>query len=132
MEITLKNKKKKRSVLTIIAIVLGIAALAAGAGWLVLILWNALIPKIFGLPKISYLEGLGLFVLAHILFSGGKFDNSNKNRQKDGASSYHNSTGEFSTNSEYLYADMNDRSYEEWWQSEGEDAYQKYLSEKED
>src|SRR5579872_5027618 len=44
---------------------LGIMALAA---WL---LWNALMPAIFGLPAISYWQALGLFLLSRVLF--GRF-----------------------------------------------------------
>jgi|SRR5271166_778817 len=34
-------------------------------------LWNALIPAILGLPKISFWQALGLFILSRVLF--GRF-----------------------------------------------------------
>lgn len=37
---------------------------------LVMALWNALIPSLFGGPFITYLQALGLLVLAKILFTG--------------------------------------------------------------
>ncbi len=40
-------------------------------GWLVMILWNWLMPEIFGLPAISYWQGWGLVLLSHILLKGG-------------------------------------------------------------
>ena len=43
--------------------------LAAG-GLVLMLLWNALIPAIFGLKAITYLQALGLLVLARILFGG--------------------------------------------------------------
>ena len=40
-------------------------------GLLIFGLWNALIPAILGLPKISFWQALGLFILSRILF--GRF-----------------------------------------------------------
>ena len=37
---------------------------------LVMLLWNALIPSIFGLPTISFLQAAGLLILSRILFGG--------------------------------------------------------------
>lgn len=51
--------------------VIGIAALALGAGWVVMNLWNWLMPDIFsGASTIDFYHALGLLVLARILFGG--------------------------------------------------------------
>ena len=39
-------------------------------GAAVMLLWNALMPQIFGLFRISYLQAAGLLLLARILFGG--------------------------------------------------------------
>ncbi|MGA9119933.1 MAG: hypothetical protein WB699_11270 [Bacteroidota bacterium] len=52
-----------------------IAALFVFSG-LVMLLWNLLMPQIFGLPLLSYWQGMGLFVLAHVLFKGGPTHNA--------------------------------------------------------
>jgi hypothetical protein len=39
-------------------------------GWLVMILWNHLMPSLFGLNTITYLQSVGLLVLAKLLFGG--------------------------------------------------------------
>jgi hypothetical protein len=39
-----------------------------------MLLWNWLMPPIFGLPAISYLQALGLMVLVRILLSGLPFN----------------------------------------------------------
>jgi hypothetical protein len=44
--------------------------LAAGAG-LAMLLWNALLPHLLALPAITYLQSLGLMVLARLLLGGG-------------------------------------------------------------
>lgn len=43
----------------------------AGMGFLVMILWNALIPNLFNGPYLSFFQALGLLILSKILFSGG-------------------------------------------------------------
>lgn len=48
-------------------VVVGIAAL----GWVVMALWNWLMPTLFvGANEVSYLQALGLLVLSKILFGG--------------------------------------------------------------
>jgi hypothetical protein len=51
-------------------ILLGVA-MAFLFGWLVMLLWNWLMPPIFGLTTITFWQAWGLVVLAHILFKAG-------------------------------------------------------------
>jgi hypothetical protein len=41
-------------------------------GWLVMWLWNWLMPDIFGLPVITVCQAWGLLLLAHLLLGGGQ------------------------------------------------------------
>ena len=51
----------------IILVVLGVAALS----WLVMALWNWLMPALFfGVKEIGYLQAVGILVLSKILFGG--------------------------------------------------------------
>lgn len=51
--------------------VLLIALIAATVcGFVMMALWNALIPQIFGMHTITFWQALGMFVLAKILFGG--------------------------------------------------------------
>ncbi|MDC7220718.1 MAG: hypothetical protein PQJ59_12350 [Spirochaetales bacterium] len=58
-------------------ILYGIGALAFAAvfaflfGWVLMLLWNWLMPEIFGLATISYIQAWGLILLSHLLFKGG-------------------------------------------------------------
>jgi hypothetical protein len=47
-------------------------ALAIGLGFLVMALWNWLVPELFHGPLITYWQAIGLFVLSKILFGGFK------------------------------------------------------------
>lgn len=63
---------------------IGIIALIFLFGWVVMLLWNWLMPEIFGLEKLSYWQAWGLLILSSILFkgfpSGG--DDSSKRGEK--------------------------------------------------
>lgn len=50
-------------------------ALFFAIGGIVMLLWNWLIPLIFGLKAISYLQALGLFLLSRILLGSFGFGN---------------------------------------------------------
>lgn len=69
------GRDRKFSPLAIVGMVAGGAALAALFaflfGWVVMLLWNWLMPEIFGLPRIGYWQGWGLVLLAHILVKPG-------------------------------------------------------------
>ena len=54
--------------------ILAIVAIAGGViGGTVMLLWNWLVPPVFGLETITFWQALGLFVLSKILFGfGGK------------------------------------------------------------
>ena len=60
------------------ALIFGPLALAGFAlflflgSWVTMLLWNALMPAIFGLSVITWAQALGLLVLAKILFGGGR------------------------------------------------------------
>ena len=40
-------------------------------GWLVMLLWNWIMPPVFGLATITFWQAWGLVILAHLLFKGG-------------------------------------------------------------
>jgi hypothetical protein len=48
-----------------------VLVLLAVLGLAVMLLWNWLMPEIFGLPAVSFLQALGLTVLCHLLFKLG-------------------------------------------------------------
>jgi hypothetical protein len=49
--------------------ILGIGLLFL-CGWVVMLLWNWLMPDIFGLKRLTYWQAWGLLILSHILFKG--------------------------------------------------------------
>ncbi len=49
-----------------ILVVVGVAAL----GWVVMALWNWLLPELFGIREIGYVQAMGVLLLSKILFGG--------------------------------------------------------------
>ncbi|MFH1513306.1 MAG: hypothetical protein ABIG45_08150 [Bacillota bacterium] len=111
----------------IVYTVLGaIAAVGLGLlfGWIVVWLWNWLMPLIFGLPTITFWQGVGLFILAKILFGGfNSHGDSSKSSKKDkGKSEWC-----FEWNSEKGKKKMESwKHYDEWWKSEGKTAFESF------
>lgn len=63
----MKNHPITRGILCVI----GIIALALSVGWIVMQLWNWLIPDLFaGATAINYCQALGILLLSKILFGG--------------------------------------------------------------
>lgn len=60
------KKMKKHVVKFVFGALVAVAAFSAA----VMLLWNALVPDIFGLGAISFWQSLGLLVLARLFFSG--------------------------------------------------------------
>jgi hypothetical protein len=63
------NKSKKLLLFAPLGI-LGIALFIFLGGWIVMSLWNALLPPLFGLSAISFWQALGILLLCRILFGG--------------------------------------------------------------
>ena len=45
-------------------------------GWIVMLLWNWLMPEIFGLTTITFWQAWGLVILSHLLFKLGHHDHN--------------------------------------------------------
>jgi hypothetical protein len=67
---------------------IGFAILGVGflflCGWVVMLLWNWLMPDIFGLKRLSYWQAWGLLILCHILFKnfGSGHGNGRSDRKR--------------------------------------------------
>lgn len=62
--------------------ILGLAAIA-GFGFVVMWLWNWLVPELFNGPVIGYWQTVGLLILSKILFSGIGHGRSHDGHDKD-------------------------------------------------
>jgi hypothetical protein len=120
-----KAKTKVERIATIaVKVVLGIMAIIAFAflvGYGVMLLWNWLIPDIFGGTAITYWQAVGILVLVKILFGGfgghkpkgGNRHSRNHLRRK----MRQNCRNDFQA---WKY-------YEKFWEEEGKDSYKEYV-----
>lgn len=131
--------------------VLGIAA-AFLFGFVILLLWNWLMPHIFGLPEITYWEGVGLLILSCILFGRmGGGSSSEKKKVKDSVRSTikedikEEIKKEIAKEFEKEFGRQDskdgkggkenaacDEFYEEWWEAQGKESFEKYSSRQEE
>lgn len=89
-------------------------------GFVVMWLWNWLMPDIFGLPTLSYWQAFGLLALAKIIFGFGHHSSKgsgHKSKKRHKGDRFCRPKKEFSKW----------RHYDQFWQEEGENAYNAYL-----
>ena len=103
-------------------IILGLA-IAFLVGYVVMRLWNWLMPEIFGLSEVSYWQAVGILVFAKIIFGFGGGDGPGKGKKSK--------KPHFKKACSHLRKDFSDwKHYDEFWKEEGEKAYEDYLSRK--
>ncbi|MFT4522965.1 MAG: hypothetical protein ACI8ZN_001917 [Bacteroidia bacterium] len=67
-----KNKWKRRAPFMIPLVIAGMALLV----YVVMRLWNGILPEVIGVGTITYWQTLGILILSKILFGGSKFGSS--------------------------------------------------------
>ncbi|EGO64206.1 hypothetical protein [Acetonema longum] len=93
--------------------------LGLGFGFFVMLLWNSLLPDIWGWREITYWQGTGLVILTRLLF-GSQGYHKEANQPQAGCRST------FSQPAAASAPDKGDRYFEKWWAEEGEAAWGKY------
>lgn len=98
----------------------GAAGLALLFGYVVMLLWNWLMPELFGLATIGFWQAFGIVFLARIIFGGGGMkghgDSSKSEKWKSSRSKKYNKDN---------CKDW--KHYDKFWEEEGAEAYEKYL-----
>jgi hypothetical protein len=62
--------KRKNLIFIIPAAIVGIALFVVFGGWVVMSLWNWLLPPLFGWRMITFWQAMAMLVLCRILFGG--------------------------------------------------------------
>ena len=106
----------------VVLAIMGIVALGILFGFVIMWLWNWLMPALFGLSLITYWQAVGLFILAKILIGGcggghkgGKVHRRYKERFRDRCEE--NSKDEF-----YKW-----KYYDKFWNEVGEKVYKEFV-----
>jgi hypothetical protein len=117
-----KHKMRRKSPGEIVGwVILGtiaIVGLAILFGFVIMWLWNWLMPALFGLTTITYWQAVGLFILFKILLGGcGGGHKGCRHHQRSGSHCGEDSKSEFSKW----------RHYDKFWKDEGDKAYKAYV-----
>ena len=120
-----KHKFRERSPLEIVGIIIfgaiAITGLAILFGFVLMWLWNWLMPSLFGLSTVTYWQAVGLFILFKILLGGcGSGKSSNKSSKDKKCKDKEKSKNDFSKWEHY----------DDFWKEEGDALYQQYLNKK--
>ena len=119
------NPKERRAQKIAVWTVAGLAgAVVFGLlfGFLIQFLWNATLAEMFDIPKLSFWQAIGLFVLAKLFFgfgAGGSGSNRKRRRSRRG----HREPGMESENVTDL---ADDETFKRFWQEEGKASYETY------
>jgi hypothetical protein len=95
----------------------GVAAMGIVFGYAIMLLWNWLMPQLFGVKMITYWQAIGIFALAKLIFGFGfgSGDSKSKKNKKHGK-------GDDPCE--------NWSDYDTWWETEGKKSFEKYAQAK--
>jgi len=102
------------------------AGFALVFGLLVMLLWNWLMPALFGLGEITYWQAFGVLLLAKLLFGGFG------SHHRDHSDHFHNN---FHPRWDHLKGRKKGDSwkhFKQFWKDEGRAKYQEYVNRKEE
>ncbi|MET2984745.1 hypothetical protein [Aureibaculum conchae] len=121
------HKFRERSPIEIVGIIIfgaiAITGLAILFGFVVMWLWNWLMPLIFGLPTITFWQAAGLFILFKILLGGcGTGGSSGKSSKSSSDDCKNDSKTDFS---KWKY-------YDKFWKEEGDQYYKQFVEKQAD
>jgi len=116
----LKHKMRGKSPWKIVGLIIfGISAIIGLAilfGFVIMWLWNWLMPEIFGLAAITYWQAVGIFILFKVLLGG-----CGHKRHK----SYKHSKSTCKKESKKDFFKW--KHYDKFWKEKGSQAYKKYV-----
>ncbi|WP_299550324.1 hypothetical protein [Seonamhaeicola sp.] len=96
--------------------IIAITGLAILFGFIIMWLWNWLMPMIFGLTTLTFWEAVGVFILFKILLGGCNFG-SDSSSKKSKSKCKKDRKGDFSKW----------QHYDDFWKEEGNKAYEAYI-----
>ncbi|WP_106790842.1 hypothetical protein [Aquimarina sp. Aq78] len=115
------HKFRKKSPIEIVGIIIfgaiAITGLAILFGFVIMWLWNWLMPEIFGLTTLTYWQAVGVFILLKIFLGGCGSGSSKKSSKNSSDDCKKDSKTDFS---KWKY-------YDKFWKEEGDEYYKQYI-----
>ncbi len=117
------HKFRKKSPIEIAGIIIfgaiAITGLAILFGYVIMWLWNWLMPEIFGLPSLTYWQAVGLFILLKVFLGGCGSSNSCKSKPSK------NSNDDCKKDSKTDFSKW--KYYDKFWKEEGDHQYKQFV-----
>jgi hypothetical protein len=110
--------------------VVGAAVFALAFGWLVMILWNWVMPPIFHLGEITYWQGFGLVILGKLIFGGFGFRGGPHGRGPWKGGHWKGNPWGGNPWEGRRHGPDEWRMYREYWESEGRQAFDTFVEKK--
>lgn len=108
---------------SVIAGMVTAAALALLFGYFVMLLWNWLMPELFGIATITYWQAFGVVLLARLIFGGFRqngFNHKSRYGKRDFIRYSRKKYGKGSSVKDWRY-------FEDYWAEEGKGAFEQYV-----
>ncbi|MFH2096006.1 MAG: hypothetical protein ABIJ16_09905 [Bacteroidota bacterium] len=114
-----------RIIAWVITGIVGAVVLAFLFGYFVMLLWNWLMPDLFGLGIITYWQAFGIVLLARLVFGGiGNHHHDHHKKDKwEHFRKYHDRKNSRKCNGDYTKW----KYYDEYWNEEGEKSFDDYI-----
>jgi len=127
-----KNERNLSHIFKIIGFVilgvLGALVFAFLFGYFVMLLWNWLMPKLFGFVMINFWQAVGIILLARLIFGGFKHKHDERHNGKF-ASIWRRKFRSDRTSKNHWYKW---KYYDKFWKEEGESVFNEYVQKKKD
>ena len=145
----MERAKRKHGVMRTVGMVIlgvvGAAAFALAFGAIAMVLWNWLMPEIFGLTAIGFWQAFGIVLLAKLLFGfGGMCGHDKDSDCKTGRKTIRSEIGDEirkewrkewdkeahkemrDSMRRHFHTKHYDDTYEDWWEKEGAESFKAY------
>lgn len=106
---------------------IGAAAFAFLFGYIVMLLWNWLMPALFNLPVITFWYAVGIIILARLIFGGFKHGHTNHDKTPRFARRWKSHFEKKNVNG-FHWSDW--EYYDKFWKEEGGQAFKDYINRK--
>lgn len=115
---------------------LGAGVIAVLFGYFVMLLWNWLMPVLFGFIAINFWQAVGIVLLARLIFGGFKHKHACNSHNHHKNKFHEKFAGKLGSKCRTKWMNKEEggkwKHYDEFWEEEGEKAFDDYMEKKSD
>jgi hypothetical protein len=122
----MRTKRPVEIVGWVLLAIIGFTGLVILFGFIVMWLWNWLMPDLFGLGTITYWQAMGICLLSKILFGGFGGGGGSKSSHKSRKHERHQGENQCKDGHKNDFSKW--QFYDKFWEDEGKDAFHNYVA----